>query len=323
MSTGSTRPTQGIDVSKWQVSTPSLAGLDFLFARASIGTDKDSRYDQHIANARKAGLVTGAYHFNWDTLGIQAQVDAFAKAAGNVDFYFLDVEGRNAFSTAQTEEFIRRWHRTTGKKIGLYMSESSYKRGVGQDYHWVANWSGIPSIPFHFWQWQGSPLDKDAFNGTKAELLALAGGGADMSRYINMKSIDTSLLRRATVSEGQQWFYLDGAPGGKMSADANVPVVGRSDSDGSKLIVVIGTASPYADNVQRPTGVLVNDDWTTTTAPVIPPTGADCSAVEAELAAAKDTIDEQAATIAAEKQARIEAENSLAVTYANIDSLKG
>ena len=64
----------GIDVSRWQGTTPSLAGLAFLFAKASQGTTKDPMYDTHIANARKAGLVVGAYCFNVGTLDIAAQV---------------------------------------------------------------------------------------------------------------------------------------------------------------------------------------------------------------------------------------------------------
>ena len=54
---------EGIDVSHWQTSTPSLSGLSFLIARASVGNAIDDKYAMHIGNARKAGLITGAYHF--------------------------------------------------------------------------------------------------------------------------------------------------------------------------------------------------------------------------------------------------------------------
>ena len=265
---------QGIDVSKWQLSTPRLAGLDFLFARASIGTAKDVRYDMHIRNARAAGLVTGAYHFNWSTLSVRDQVDAFLAAAGDVDFLFLDVEyagnGISAFSTAQAREFIDRVHQR-GRKIGLYMSDSNYKGSVGQDYHWVARWtSQPPTRDWDFWQWQGSPLDRNRFSGTKAQLVKLAGGapqGAaeDMSKFINLSGVNLTSNRRVAVSPGQDWFYLDGTRGGDISASASVPVLGRSDSQGDKLIVVIGTAVPYSDDVQRPTAVLVKEFWASAT----------------------------------------------------------
>lgn len=165
---------RGIDVSKWQGTTPSLAGLTFLFARASIGTARDEKYTQHIRNARAAGLYVGAYHFNWDTLSVAAQVDAFLAAAGDVDFYALDVEGANAFNLTQTREFTRRMH-DKGKKVGLYMSEGAFFTTGGQDWNWVANWSREPAKDWSFWQYRGSPLDLDYFAGTRADLARLAG----------------------------------------------------------------------------------------------------------------------------------------------------
>jgi len=190
----------GIDVSKWQVTTPKLTGLSMLFARASIGTQADPRYAQHIKNARKAGLIVGAYHFNWDTLSVKAQVDAFLKAAGNIDFYFVDVEGKHAFSRQQTEEFIDRMH-TAGKRCGLYHSASGYF-DAGQDYDWVAKWSSSPPDQhWDFWQYRGSPLDLDRFNGTLAQLQALAGivpaWGTDVAA--DLRKVDPKAFRVAAA----------------------------------------------------------------------------------------------------------------------------
>src|SRR4029453_13549859 len=67
----------GRDVSHHQEKTPSLAGKGFLFPRPTIGTAPDSRYDKHIAKARNAGLVTGAYHFNWSRASVAEQVTHF------------------------------------------------------------------------------------------------------------------------------------------------------------------------------------------------------------------------------------------------------
>lgn len=172
--------TLGIDVSKYQATTPSLKGLDFLFARASIGTATDGKYAMHIANARKADLVVGAYHFGDDRLDAARQARVFLAAAGDVDFYFLDVEGRHAMSAMQIRAFYAEV-RKAGKQIGLYHSLSSYP-GLGQDYNWVAKWSTVPpGIPWHFWQYRGSPLDLDRFNGTRAQLRALAATLPDTS----------------------------------------------------------------------------------------------------------------------------------------------
>src|SRR6478736_35238 len=118
----------GIDVSKWQLATPPLAGMEFLFARASIGTTPDERFDMHIANAEAAGLVTGAYHFNWKEIPVTEQVTAFLKAAGDVHLLVVDVEGQHAFSLTQTKLFIAGVKAADPKKrkVGLYMSDSGF-----------------------------------------------------------------------------------------------------------------------------------------------------------------------------------------------------
>lgn len=185
----------GIDVSVYQSTTPPLAGLSFLFARASIALSADTMYAKHIAKARAAGLVTGAYHFGNDSFDPATQAAVFLKAAGDVDFYFLDVEGRRAMSYPQIRAFFAAV-RKAGKQIGLYGSESGFPQ-LGQDFSWVANWSSTPSIPWDFHQYRGSPLDLDRFNGTDAQLRALAGGLPDSSTGGDMTTI-TDIERYAT-----------------------------------------------------------------------------------------------------------------------------
>lgn len=171
----------GIDVSKHQSTTPDLTGQDFLFARASIGTLTDYMYATHTGHALAAGLTVGAYHFNWSTLSVADQVAVFLRAAANTQLLVIDVEPdysggitTPAFTLAQTQEFISRVH-AAGRRIGLYHSQSGFF-DAGQDFNWVARWgSYAPSVPWAFWQWQGSPLDRNYFNGTIEQLRALAG----------------------------------------------------------------------------------------------------------------------------------------------------
>jgi hypothetical protein len=174
----------GYDVSKYQTSTPILTGKSFLFVKATGGLTPDPLYARHIANARKAGLVTGAYHFGYNFISAAAQARAFYAAAGNVDFYFLDVEGRYAQSSAQVRAFFAEFRRVSGgKKIGLYHSLSGFPE-LGQDYNWVAYWSNYPpSINWTFWQYRGSPLDLDRFIGTDAQLRALVAPTAPPQKY--------------------------------------------------------------------------------------------------------------------------------------------
>lgn len=161
---------QGIDVSRYQTSTPSLAGRSFLIARATFGLGIDTMYKTHIANARKAGLLVGAYAFTYNYISATDQADAFIKAAGDVDLYFNDVENKDAQTPAQAQNFHDRIRDRWGKQSGLYMSESGYYTGLTVDYRWVANWTREPKIRWDFWQKRGSPLDLDEYHGTEAEL---------------------------------------------------------------------------------------------------------------------------------------------------------
>lgn len=166
----------GIDVSLYQAHTPALTGKGFLFARATYGTSPDQLYSAHITNARRAGLIVGAYHF-----GVNAdpatQARVFLATAGNVDLYVLDLEndGNRPRMTDQQAGIFMGLVRAKGHKIGLYHSESGFP-SLGQDYNWVAKWG--PNPPAHswtFWQYRGSPLDLDVFNGDLADLRRFVG----------------------------------------------------------------------------------------------------------------------------------------------------
>ena len=166
----------GFDVSVYQAHTPALSGKGFLFARATYSTAADPLYAAHIANARAAGLVVGAYHFgvNGDA---GAQARAFLAAAGKVDLYVLDLESDGArprMSDQQARTFIAVL-RGLGHKVGLYHSESGFP-SLGQDYNWIAKWGPTPPArSWAFWQYRGSPLDLDVFNGDLADLHRFIG----------------------------------------------------------------------------------------------------------------------------------------------------
>lgn len=184
---------KGIDVSTYQtLSEWSPEGLSFLVARASIGLLKDDLYDFHIAKAKAAGLITGAYHYNWDNSSPETQAQFFVKSAGDVDLYFLDVEGSKAFTADESRRFIAEVQRL-GKRVGLYMSASVYRWAVGQNYDWIALWTSTPPKgDWEFWQYSdGSGIDRNYFNGTAAELAAFVASlkGQDM-RIKRVKGAD-------------------------------------------------------------------------------------------------------------------------------------
>ncbi len=167
----------GIDVSSHQAVTPPLAAESFLIARATYGTSPDSMYQKHTAMARSHGIVVGAYHFGRN-MDVGQQVTAFLNEAGSPDLFALDLEGDGqnvGMTNAQAAAFIAAVQKT-GRKCGLYHSTSGYP-SLGQDWRWVADYRGAaPPIPWDFWQYQGSPLDRDTFHGDAAALAALVGG---------------------------------------------------------------------------------------------------------------------------------------------------
>lgn len=148
-------------VSDWADNPPPV-----LIARATYGTAKDDRVDNHLAKARSLGLITGTYHANVRQQSVNAQVDAYLAASGEVDLYALDVEPFDAdaaFTPDQARAFVDRFHdRTNGKAILLYHSESGYPAGAWHaDGRWVANWgpagpaTNEPDIPWDVWQFGG------------------------------------------------------------------------------------------------------------------------------------------------------------------------
>lgn len=176
----------GIDVSRYQSSTPPLAGLAFLIARAGYGSGNpaDSRYALHAANARAAGVALGAYWYWYDGQNNDVAVAQFLEIAADADFLALDLEGVNhatASGQASARDFIALVH-AAGRPIGLYASLSGFPQ-LGQDWNWVAYWESVePPIAWTFWQYGSTVLDHDKFRGDAAALAAfVASQGGDMA----------------------------------------------------------------------------------------------------------------------------------------------
>ena len=171
----------GIDISRHQAKTPKLGGRAFVIVRASYGDARDGRYAKHAAAVRAAGCLLGAYHFGRNVVPVNAQVKTFLATADHAQLLALDVEVDHhtkvpddpAMSHAQAKAFIKAVH-ADGRKIGLYHSESGFF-DAGQDWDWVANWGKRPARRWDIWQYRGSPLDLDRFDGNRSELLALGG----------------------------------------------------------------------------------------------------------------------------------------------------
>jgi hypothetical protein len=265
---------QGIDVSHYQTTTPPLAGLSFLFAKATEGTwFVDPLYATHTTAARAAGLVAGAYHFGVDVDPI-AQARHFLAVAGGAGLIALDLESSPVPMTiAQGRVFIAAVH-SAGRKVGLYHSLSGFLN-LGQDWDWVADWgTPPPPIPWTFWQYHGGPLDKDVFQGDLASLRALAGvTGGDTMHSFSLKPIGSA---RFDAVPGHACVPLDGgawdagwAPGTSWTIYGEVTLVpslpgGVAGADRASALLVAPTTkhdgTPWT--AARPAVLLRMDtDW--------------------------------------------------------------
>jgi hypothetical protein len=221
----------GIDVSYAQTHTPSLAGLAFAFARATYGVATDSMYTTHSAAFRKAGIVSGAYAFGVNADGA-AQARVFLAVAHGADLLALDLETEASLmpmSTAQAVAFIATVH-AAGYRCGLYHQASGFP-DVGQDWDWIARWTTLPpTSSWTFWQYRGAPLDLDHFNGSAADLAALAGK-AQPEGPVKVTDPSPKFL---DLAAGVQLYQPDGkTPLVKMSAAA------------------AGLYSPFGNGMQR------------------------------------------------------------------------
>jgi hypothetical protein len=276
---------EGIDVSHHQSTTPGLSGLGFLIARKSIGTQQDEKYGLHIGNARRAGLLTGAYHFNWSTLSVADQVRAFLANVGDVDFYALDVEpdsGTPAFSRTQARDFIARVQ-DTGRECGLYMSESAFF-DAGQDWNWIANWSNRPSSPYRFWQYHGGPIDRNRFEGTLAQLRALAAGGSAGGKEDAVKGFTApGAPKQYSIPKDRVLYRSSDMTADPLNIVGHGPIsglyLGATRTSDGRLVRIVSYDSP--SDTAGPRAYFVADadvaikDW--------PMPAADCSALQAEV----------------------------------------
>lgn len=169
----------GIDISHWNTPTPSLTGLGFVIVKATEGTatqgvGADVAYKTHMAKVLAAGKLAGAYIFGRNDISLDEQAKFFVAHAQGATFLAVDNEGRHVMPQDRTRYLINRIkaHDTLGRQVGLYMSESGFQE-AGQDFDWVANWSGqTPHHAYLIWQYHGGPLDKDRYELSLAQLRA-------------------------------------------------------------------------------------------------------------------------------------------------------
>jgi lysozyme len=197
---------EGIDVSSYQGAIDFekvvQSGRVFVVARVADGMKADAKFATNWAAMKAAGLYRGAYQYFRAHLDPITQADQFLAALGPLgpgDLPpTLDAETVDGQTAAVAIEHMRQWLEHVAQKTGrtpiIYAAPSFWNQIGAPDFSayplWVANWKvTCPNTPtgwstWSFWQSTDSgtvtgingAVDVDHFNGSVAELDALAGG---------------------------------------------------------------------------------------------------------------------------------------------------
>jgi GH25 family lysozyme M1 (1,4-beta-N-acetylmuramidase) len=201
----------GIDVSKWQgdIDWDQVAGdgVTFAFIRVNHGLDDiDEKFAFNWAEARRVGVVRGAYQYFLPDEDAAAQAELFLERMGPLapgDLPpVLDVENTGGgMSAASIAERVGQWMERVEPALGvrpiLYTGKYFWQDNVASSSFadhplWIAYWDvTCPDLPapwtgwtFHQTSDNGSvagiagDVDTDVFNGSREDLAALGAPAA-------------------------------------------------------------------------------------------------------------------------------------------------
>ncbi len=207
-------PVQGVDVSVYQGNfdwgAAKAGGTVFGYARISDGTGTiDSTFDGNWANMKSAGVLRGAYQFFEPGEDETAQANLMVQKVGQLGAgdlpAMIDVEVTGGQTGATILAKVQHWLQIvqagTGKAPIIYTGSYFWEGNVGAALNgtmlWTADYGpSCPLVPngwsgWAFWQYGdgGGSLDHDVFNGSLAQLQALAGGAAPRG-YLDQAACD-------------------------------------------------------------------------------------------------------------------------------------
>ena len=161
--------TRGIDVSKFQgnINWTKVArdsSIRFVYVRSTEGTSiQDPYYRSNVKNARKAGLLVGAYHVYSSKTTAYQQMANIRKMVKKSDLDLapvLDIEGHHAgrLYMERVDKLLELMHNAYGVRPVIYTSERVYKIHFANKkyskYHiFIANYRGYPTTRFTLWQY--------------------------------------------------------------------------------------------------------------------------------------------------------------------------
>lgn len=215
-------------------------GVKFAFIKATEGRTYTNPYlAQDWAATRSVGIYHGAYHFARPSIGsAAAQARHFVSKAGLANKPgdlppVLDLESSGGLGRTALRTWTATWLKTvqtlTGRRPIIYTGPSFWRNAMGNSTAftayplWIAHYGvSRPSVPggWSAWMfWQGSStgsvsgirgdVDMNSFNGTQAQLAALANvalpteparTASRVATSISLVSSRSSAYRGQTVS---------------------------------------------------------------------------------------------------------------------------
>jgi lysozyme len=268
----------GIDISRWQGDIDwrqvRAAGTRFAFMKATEGGDHiDPRFQQNWANARAAGVPTGAYHFVYWCRPAHEQAQWFVQHIPSTNDHLslppiLDVEWNGHSRTCPRKVspelarekmrlMLRELEAHTGRKPIIYTDIPFHKdvlEGTTEfnEYpFWIRSTAARPEERYtnrrwEFWQFTTTgrvpgirgDVDRNAFYGSEKEFIAWTRGEFDIAAR---QPIDprNMLARRAAPSAPAVAFAPPaGPPGLPAILPARTPTPLEEETDPETVATV-------------------------------------------------------------------------------------
>lgn len=184
----------GLDVSTFQ-GEMDFSGYDFVIIKASEGwAYQDDGMNRHVQSALRTNTPFGFYHYARPDLGNSPETEAdsfigFVQPYIGQAIFALDWE---QLSLKYPASWALQWCQYVKQKTGItpfiYIQASVENSGSMRALYqggfplWIAQWEvSQPQVAtwdkWTLWQYQGSPLDLDYFDGTVSDWNNWAGGG--------------------------------------------------------------------------------------------------------------------------------------------------
>lgn len=193
----------------WAKAAPHL---DFVILRASVGSNKDNKYNEYAENCRKYNVPFGTYHYVKSTTenDIIKEADHFYDTASkeNPLFYVADMEYEQTMEAGYDKlaaVFLTRLKERGAKKLGLYIPQRYYpKCELSQkliDFNWIPRY-GLDDGKFD--PKYIPTCDYDLHQYTSKGYLDGTDGSVDLNRLSGTKSVEWFIERK----EENEMTYL-------------------------------------------------------------------------------------------------------------------